>query len=1594
MTTGSRSVKRFIRVAARLLGLLATLLLLPTMMVAQGWAIQGQAVDSLGRPLQFAKVRVCPYTASGLPCSPLTPTIWSDIPQTHAITNPYTTDQTGNYSFVVNAGQSYLVQVFAGSLFIYSYLYTAGVTSGVGSGTVTNFSAGNLSPLFTTSVTSPTTTPALAFTLTPTVNNSFLGNFSGSTAVPKFWTLAAGTNVTLVPSGSTLTINATGGGGGLPSGNGFVGVTAGVGILATPGSFQSSFDPFLLSPGPIGGSVASAAAFTSLASTLSSVSGTRASCTQFGPIFGGNACAQDFVVTDTYPLGTVHDVYAHSIVLNTSGPGISGAQLGNRNDVGLGFHNLYTAQGITNEVSSFSAKAAVGDWLPQNWNTFGAFGVSEGSDQGYNGYFQNGGEQFGFPHFTLATGTTGTQAPTFTSTNGSGCSGFGNACIVSVGSTLLRTQASIASTFLNGASTSFVTGCTIALKQLPTTGGLPTTTAWGCVDGANFTTRTTPNLPVSVTLPAFTHGAGGPFSPGDKVVVVGDQHEEQSVVTGVTGTAPNQSITLSLANVNNNIAVFRGGLAGTYASMDGYLSGTQPTGYRTSYAAIGSITGSDWIYATLIYGTVGSYSLPVMGAEPVTTGGGSDVNAGVHFYCGARITTTPGSGNYIEPNKCAWAPGDTAEDPDFMGQNIQGQWNLVNMNYPSLGGAREGGMLAQIGGLGAASSAFGYTIENAQSNAALYAYPGGSGLLTPGKCAYCAGLLTNGAIWQDTLLAVTAPTHAVLDIQDFLPGQTMLSLVQTPGGGEINWNSATDVWEMASGGDQSTRVRAAAFEFNFASSIHLGIANLFPFNIAAIGTTFSGTTVSGYSALATGGLDLPNGDIEFGPLNSPTVTISNPSSGLVQVNGNFEVTGTCTGCGSGTIVASPQHQVPFFSAAGTASTLTGDAAFTDDGSGNAVVRTINGVGSLSGGLISGVQNTSTNAAAYSAFRVYADSSSANFFGFYAFGSNWTPSGLFQPLSVYLGANPPNTAGMFINTETTAPLTLATNYTPAMTISGTTQVATFAAGIIDSAITPGTGAICAHGTSGAFTNVGCATGSGTVTTSGTPTTGFLSLFTGSTVIGNSHLDDGITTASTVTSSETVAAPSFQGTSTTTGPASFSFPFNTGSISTLPTGSTGFAGPSSAGGTAWLGFLNGATAAGIAHAAAPTTIAGVNGSQITWSAVSLTTDVSGNLPNANLATQTANTVLGALTATTPSGLTMPSCSGASNALIWTTSTGFGCNTISGGSSAFSSLTSGTNTAAAMVVGSGASLSASGSGSIIATGASSSGTLALSGTTGITLSVPTGNTISSFINSINTWQESSSANNSTVTLETSPQSAATNVANFNSPAVTWLANYWTGTASANDNWSAVNVSGSGSNPTQTLTFSHAGSSGVALVSVPGLVSTGTTAGFLDLPQGSSSASVSPCSTATSICLQAPTSVTSQLRTFAGTPATGFTKWTNTSGSMVETLVPIVVPVANAISSATGGSGTGTITCLTAACTNMSGTYSIAGGTFTTGTLLALVWPTTTTAYSCWADMNGGTGFLGIGHSVATATGMNITNAVTVLGITVTVDYGCSAL
>jgi hypothetical protein len=63
--------------------------------------------------------------------------------------------------------------------------FSAGTLNGL-AGTVTSFSAGDLSPLFTTSEATTTTTPALTFSLSNAAAHTFFGNETGSTATPHF----------------------------------------------------------------------------------------------------------------------------------------------------------------------------------------------------------------------------------------------------------------------------------------------------------------------------------------------------------------------------------------------------------------------------------------------------------------------------------------------------------------------------------------------------------------------------------------------------------------------------------------------------------------------------------------------------------------------------------------------------------------------------------------------------------------------------------------------------------------------------------------------------------------------------------------------------------------------------------------------------------------------------------------------------------------------------------------------------------------------------------------------------------------------------------------------------------------------------------------------------------------------------------------------------------------------------------------------------------------------------------------------------------------------------------------------------------------
>lgn len=92
--------------------------------------------------------------------------------------------QTSNGNAVSTQPNDVLQVVGAGGATVSATGKTLTISSP--SGTVTSFSSGNLSPLFTTSVATATTTPALSFTLSNAAGGTVFGNNTGSSAAPAY----------------------------------------------------------------------------------------------------------------------------------------------------------------------------------------------------------------------------------------------------------------------------------------------------------------------------------------------------------------------------------------------------------------------------------------------------------------------------------------------------------------------------------------------------------------------------------------------------------------------------------------------------------------------------------------------------------------------------------------------------------------------------------------------------------------------------------------------------------------------------------------------------------------------------------------------------------------------------------------------------------------------------------------------------------------------------------------------------------------------------------------------------------------------------------------------------------------------------------------------------------------------------------------------------------------------------------------------------------------------------------------------------------------------------------------------------------------
>jgi len=194
------------------ISLLIFLALASSRLMAQATAvISNQVVTLSGVPAPYATVRICPYGASGVPCTPLS-SLYADVAETIPLPNPLTTDQNGWFSAFVSGSSFYLMQTNPTSTTIYSSYQNGG-----SSGTITTVTA--TSPL----VSSGGTTPNISLPQATTSSNGWLSSTDWNTFNAKatpFTLTTSGTSGAATYIGNVLNIPqySSGGGGGIGSG--------------------------------------------------------------------------------------------------------------------------------------------------------------------------------------------------------------------------------------------------------------------------------------------------------------------------------------------------------------------------------------------------------------------------------------------------------------------------------------------------------------------------------------------------------------------------------------------------------------------------------------------------------------------------------------------------------------------------------------------------------------------------------------------------------------------------------------------------------------------------------------------------------------------------------------------------------------------------------------------------------------------------------------------------------------------------------------------------------------------------------------------------------------------------------------------------------------------------------------------------------------------------------------------------------------------------------------------------------------------------------------------------------------------------------
>ena len=317
----------------------------------------------------------------------------------------------------------------------------------------------------------------------------------------------------------------------------------------------------------------------------------------------------------------------------------------------------------------------------------------------------------------------------------------------------------------------------------------------------------------------------------------------------------------------------------------------------------------------------------------------------------------------------------------------------------------------------------------------------------------------------------------------------------------------------------------------------------------------------------------------------------------------------------------------------------------------------------------------------------------------------------------------------------------------------------------------------------------------------------------------------------------------------------------------------------------------------------------------------------------------------------------------------------NAPGGSAPAFSAITGATNTTAAMVVGTGASLAASGSGTIAATTATN---LAGTFTAHQFYGNSTGSTAAPAASLIGVADVNPGAyavatglvNVLAVTLSPAPTALyAGMVVNF-MPNL----NNTTGTPT-------LNVNGLGAKQIVKFAFSTLASSDLNTAAIATVIYDGSTYWELQNPKfitgtGTTVLSISPALTGTPL---APT-------------ATAGTSTTQIATTAFVTALGLSIPTGTP--TYTAGTSVTSVVCATSyTCTNTRGEVTIVGGTATTGTIATINFSATLGAAPglCMVTQNGGTSLFDLGHGVPGTSSFTITAGVTVAAATLNADYSC---